>query len=236
MLMMTPTALARLRSETRAPVTLAPVSSAPPKKLARHRREAIIDKLAAMMRRAEPTPFALEGPARAAIRARICMGGWRWGAADAAADDCVQAALARVGARRPDWKQGQPEYTQDGYAPRTRERCARCAKPLPEGNYRYCGPVCAKAADVDRRARQDKDERYAKEKIYRLAYAEKQQPRECQLCGTWFRPKHISNKYCSPKCGYEARDNARNARAEAGRIARRNMRVVCEAVHDDANR
>ncbi|PWB82665.1 MAG: hypothetical protein C3F11_10750 [Methylocystaceae bacterium] len=234
MLMISPDALLRLRSETRAPVTLALIRPAPVKKLPRHRREAIVDALAAMMREAELTPFAIEGPGRAAIRARLCMFGWRWGQADAAADEAVQAALARVGAKRPDWKQGQPEWTQDGVTPQTRERCARCAKPLPiddDAHWRkFCGPVCAQAAKVDRNRRRDKDERYAKEKIYRLAWAEKQQPRACKLCGTIFKPKRNNDYYCSRDCGDQSRVKAFSA---SRRSRGREMQMVCEAVRTE---
>ncbi|WP_159727171.1 hypothetical protein [Methylosinus sp. Ce-a6] len=219
MLMKTPSALLRLRSETRVRVTLAPVRPAPAKKLPRHRREAIVDLVAALMRWAEPTAFAIEGPARAAIRARLCEAGWKWGRADAAADDAVQAALARVGAERPTWKQGQPEWTQEAVLPIEREHCVRCRKPIPEGSSKFCGSICRMAAKVDRNRRQDKDERYAKEKIYRAAWAEKQHPRACKICGTEFKPKHVREWCCSRACGADAR-----------RLARRGVRVVCEGL------
>lgn len=217
MLMVTPAALLRLRSETRSTVSLAPVKAAPARRLKATRREAIIDLLARMMRRAEPTPFAIEGPARAAIRARLCESGWKWGQADAAADEAVQAALSRVGAKRPDWKQGQPGWTEDGVIPIAREQCARCARPVPDDRLKFCGPVCAQAAKVDRNRQRDKEELYVKEKIYRAAWAEKQQPRSCKICGTEFKPKRLRDWCCSPACG-----------ADAKRLARRGVRMVCE--------
>jgi predicted nucleic acid-binding Zn ribbon protein len=198
MLMVTPASLLRLRSETRSPVTLAPVRSARTKKLSKARREAIVELVAHLMRRAVPTPFRLEAPARAAIRARLCMSGWSWGQADAAADEAVQAALARVGAKRPTWKEGQPEFTQEAVLPLLREFCVRCGKPLPEENYKYCGPVCAKAAIVDRDRRRRKEEACAEEQIYRASY---------------FKQKN----------------------AKTRRVSRRNMRMVCEAVHDESD-
>lgn len=159
-------ALAGLRAEPRATVTLARLECLEPRrKLTRQRREAIVDMLADLMREAEPTPFAVEGPARAAIRAALCMRDWRWGQADAAADDAIQTALGRIGAQRPTWQQGQPEWAQDGVIPRSRERCARCGKPFPENDAatwrKYCGPVCAQAAKVDRNRRRDREELYA---------------------------------------------------------------------------
>lgn len=208
MLAITPAALLRLRSETRSAVSVAPVKAAPVKKLSRTRREAIVDLLARLMRRAEPTPFAIEGPARAAIRARLCESGWKWGQADAAADEAVQAALSRVGAERPTWQQGQPEWTQEAVLPILRETCARCGKPLPEetqGPTKYCGPVCAAATRVYRRSREDKEEARVKRSIYEASWAEKQPPRECKMCGKSFRPKWRTSKYCSVACGEEAK-------------------------------
>lgn len=212
MLMVTPAALAQLRSETPAPVSLAPIRPAASRKLPRHRHEAIVDLLARMMREAEPTPFAIEAPARAAIRARLCMSGWRWGQADTAAADVVQAALNRVGAHRPTWKQGQPEHTQEAVLPILRECCARCGKPLPEESHgltRYCGAVCANAARVARREREDKETARVKREIYDAAWTERQTPRTCKMCGISFRPKHRKAMYCSPACGDDARRSSR---------------------------
>jgi hypothetical protein len=227
MLMVTPAALLRLRSETRAPVSLAPMRPAPTKKLPRHRREAIVDKLAAMMRRAEPTPFAIEGPARAGIRARLCSIGWRWGQADAVADEVVQAALARVGAKRPTWKEGQPEHTQEAVMPLLRERCARCGKSLPDdvhGGVKYCGPVCARSARLARYQQHDEEARYARDRAYRIAWSEKQEERECPGCGRAFRPMRNGIKYCSTKCVHDVR-----------RFEFRRLRMVCEEVQTDSN-
>lgn len=222
MRMLTREEMARIRTSPLAPVTLARAKAATVRKLKNHRAEAIRDRLAALMRAAEPTAFALEAPARHAIRVSLIFEGWKWQDADAVAAAIVGAALALAGAKRPTWQQGQPEYTQDGYAPRERERCARCAKPLPEGNYRYCGPVCARAAKVDQNRRRDKEERYAKELIYRAAWTEKQPARQCPSCGVSFRPKRANSKYCSRECAHPTRQHNR-----------RNVRMVCEAVRDE---
>ncbi len=190
------------------------------RKLAQHRRAAIRDALAAMMKEAEPTQFALEAPCRYGLRVALIFEGWGWGQADAEAALVVLAALAQAGARRPSWQQGQPEYTQDGHIPRTRERCQRCAAPLPEGNYRFCGPVCAKAYKIDRNRRADKEDRNAKDQAYRIAWSERQPPRVCPVCDKSFRPKRAGNQtYCSRACADDAR-----------RTAGRKVRMVCEAV------
>lgn len=199
---------------------------APPRKLARHRRIAIRDALAEMMKVAEPTAFALEAPCRYGLRVALICEGWSWAQADVEAALLVLSALAMAGARRPTWQQGQPEYCQDGHVPQTRERCIRCAKPLPEGNFKYCGAVCAQAAKIDQNRRRDKEERYAKEKIYRIAWSKRQPPKICPVCGKGFQPKKADRTYCSRACSNDARRTA----------TRRSLQMVCETVHDDANR
>jgi hypothetical protein len=183
------------------------------------RRTAIRDALAALMREVAPTPFVVEGPGRAGVRARLCTAGWRWGQADAEAAAIIESALKKVGAKRPTWQQGQSEYTQEGHAPILRERCKRCAKPLPEGALRYCGPVCAKAAKVDQHSRRDKEAVSLALKAYRAAWIERQPERECPVCRKGFRQKQAAQQYCSRACYHDAR-----------RLARRNMPVVCKGL------
>lgn len=212
----------------RTPVTLARVAA--PKlapRLQRHRRAGIRDVIAELMRGAEPTPFAIEGPARAGIRSRFCLAGWRWPAADAEAALLVQAALQLVGAKRPTWQEGQPEHTQQAVLPVQRERCARCGKSLPEdvcGYRKYCGPVCAAAAKVEMRKKQEQADEYAKQKAWVAAWSKKQTARECPGCGRAFQPKRQDAKYCSHKCFHDVR-----------RFERRNVPMVCETIRDDAD-
>lgn len=74
----------------------------------------------------------------------ILQGGWRWRDADAAARDVVRSALRRIGARRPSWQQGQPEFTQFAVL-YERTRCVRCGWKLPEGHRRFCSRRCSGA-------------------------------------------------------------------------------------------
>jgi hypothetical protein len=122
----------------------------PTSRLNKDRQSHIQGKIADLMRDAEPTPFAVEGPCRAGIRSSLCLQGWPWTMADVTATDIVLAALNAVGARRPSWLEGQPEYTQPGAIPIERERCVRCRKPLPDGHWKFCGPICANADSSDR--------------------------------------------------------------------------------------
>lgn len=211
-----------------SPATRARLSAVKPervRKLAQHRRVAVRDALAAMMRTAEPTQFALEAPCRYGLRVGLIMDGWSWGAADAEAESIVLAALAQAGARRPTWAQGQPEFCQPGVIPPPpRTTCARCGRPLDLLQRRFCSKVCKTAARNDRAMRDDREEMRAKEKAYRIAWSKRQPSRVCEVCGKSYQPKRASQKLCSDAC---RRDRARN-------LARRNMQMLCEAVHDGA--
>jgi hypothetical protein len=131
------------------------------RRLKKEKRSALVDKLAAILRWREPTAFAGEGPCRHGVRASLCLQGWPWPAADMVAGDVVTVALNRVGATRPTWQQGQPEYTQDGALPIERERCIRCRKPLPEGHYKFCSKICSDGYYADRSNAQASAERLA---------------------------------------------------------------------------
>ena len=213
MLMISPRTLAALRSETRAvPVTLPklrclePRQAPPPKarRLPRNRREALAELVGTIMREIEPTPFAAEGPCRAGIRARLCEDGWRWSEADAQADEIVQSALSRVGAKRPSWEEGQREHAQKEYADRGRETCKRCGRPLPDNRRIYCGPVCEKSARLDRDRQADLEADSVRKKLYLAAWSERQPERSCVVCGKAFRPRNPRSKTCSRACALEA--------------------------------
>ncbi len=191
----------------------------PVKKLPRHRRVAIRDAIAELMKVAEPTAFSLEAPSRHGLRVALIFEGWSWGQADAEAALIVLSALHMAGARRPSWQMGQPEYCQPGVLPPPpRETCARCAAPLPEGARRYCSKVCYQAAAIDRNRRADAEERNAKEKVYRIAWSKRQPARLCPSCNRSFQPKRAAQKYCCDTCRHDAR-----------RLARRTVPRLCEA-------
>jgi predicted nucleic acid-binding Zn ribbon protein len=212
--------LARTPSNLLRDVRLQPP---PVRKLSRHRRIAIRDVLAEIMRTVEPTPFAAEAPSRHGLRVALVLDGWRWPEADNEASLLVASALQFVGAKRPTHMQGQPEYTQDGHVPRTRERCAKCGKPLPEGNYKYCGPVCAIAAKYEQRAKRDPEEREISARAARAAYISRLPARECPACAKSFKPRRYAQTYCTARCADVARRAAR----------RREVPVVSEAVLDE---
>lgn len=159
MLQLTPAALKMLRRQKRAK------EEKKARKLARARRRALVEIVAAYMRteHAEgraPTKLTHESTMRHGIRSGLCLDGWGWAEADAVAIDVVQTALNQIGAVRPTWKQGQPEWTQDGHSPVERTRCIRCGWKLPEGHRMFCSPACAKSLH---------NEHYARDRRARLA-------------------------------------------------------------------
>lgn len=86
--------------------------------------------------------LGLEGILRASLRADLCLRGWQWIDADRAAIDIVASAHRLLGAERPDWYEGQREWTVEAGTLIERTRCARCHKKLPEGNFKYCSRLC----------------------------------------------------------------------------------------------
>lgn len=89
--------------------------------------------------------FGLEGPLRHDIRADLCRQGWRWKDADDIARELLEHAFRRVRANRPSWNEGQPEWTRHAGTLIGHTICIRCKKPLPEGKFKFCCNLCAKA-------------------------------------------------------------------------------------------
>jgi hypothetical protein len=93
-----------------------------------------------MMRKAEPTPFAVEGSCYYDLRAKLCLRGWPWTPADLQAAAVVDAALRRVRARRPSWAEGQLEFCNGGFL--RDDICWQCGDPLPHFAKRFCCEDC----------------------------------------------------------------------------------------------
>ncbi|MCO6385910.1 hypothetical protein [Aliihoeflea sp. 40Bstr573] len=116
------------------------------RKINRDKRRHLVDLVATVLKSGEASPFAFEATCRHAIRTRLCLNSWRWQEADLLAADIVEEALRRIGARRPTWAEGQPEYVQNGGgALIERTRCVRCHGPLEGDHRKFCSSICANA-------------------------------------------------------------------------------------------
>lgn len=92
-----------------------------------------------------PTLLNHEGTLIASLRSGLCLRGWSWPEADRNARAIVAEAFTRAGAKRPAWKEGQPEHTEGGIIRQTRTTCANCEKGLEPEQHMYCCKTCAMA-------------------------------------------------------------------------------------------
>ncbi|MGO4643232.1 hypothetical protein AB4Z43_32910 [Mesorhizobium sp. 2RAF45] len=123
-----------------------PLPKVRPRAINRDRRRHMVSIVATILNAGDPTPFAFEATCRYSIRSRLCLKGWGWHEADATAADIVGEAMRLIGARRPPWAEGQPEYVQLGAgALIERTRCVQCHGPLPDDHRKFCGQHCAQA-------------------------------------------------------------------------------------------
>lgn len=191
-----------------------------PRQLNKGKRRHLVETVATILKTGEPTHFAFEASCRHGIRSGLCLDGWTWAEADAAAADVVGAALRQIGAKRPTWQQGQPWWTEEGVMRHERTHCARCRKPIPEERNRggipakYCSMVCTRAARdaawYQRQGEEGKARRAAAEAA-RLAKKRAAMPEKpCAYCQGMFRPYPASGKkpesiFCSPRCRNKAR-------------------------------
>lgn len=174
-------------------------------KLAPHRRERIIDAAVALMRGAE-SPFNVEGPWLAGVRAALCLERWPWAEAHDEAHQITTEALARCGcAERPTWDEGQRVI--DGFNPYALTRCALCDGPLADDRRTgsvYCSDRCRTVSKQRRdRARMSmlaRVEAVARQMTHRASGAAALL--DCEHCGREFDAKHkwFRMRFCSVAC------------------------------------
>lgn len=108
----------------------------------KERRDLIADT-AEILASAELSKFEHEASCRHGIRTTLTLQGNGWQLSNEEAAAIVTAALDRIGAVRPQFLEGQPEYTlSPGH------QCQRCGAPLGDeaGHRRYCSPECYESA------------------------------------------------------------------------------------------
>lgn len=179
------------------PVSVAPVWKG-------EKRKTIIAKAMDVMRDWRLSPFEFEGETVAGIRSGLCEGGYDWRRSDAAARDVVECALRLLGAKRPTWEQGQPDYVE------RRDVCLWCKGPLDEGvsgtGYKYCSAECARVAlqKRDFQVRSTGDKTFAAAKL--MLERAKMKPIPCERCGKMFHPlPRRAQRFCSNFCSLHSR-------------------------------
>ncbi|MBB4064733.1 endogenous inhibitor of DNA gyrase (YacG/DUF329 family) [Gellertiella hungarica] len=149
--------------------------------------------------------FEHEGACRSGLRSALCSDGWGWSDADIIAAGITAAALKAIGAVRPTWQEGQPEYALDGIKVVERVFCKGCGVKIPEQDSErprdYCEPRCVQAHH-GRMAAIFGRQRTRMELIAAwVAKRENFSPSEstCERCGKMFPVKNSyrERKYCS---------------------------------------
>lgn len=169
----------------------------------------MVQRVFDIMRDWRCSPFEHEGATRHGLRAALCAEGYGWERSDHEADLIVQAGLSRMGAVRPTWDQGQPEYVL------AREDCRWCARPMPaeeaEGLRRgqFCSVECARAAITARELRTtngvDKVAMAAAAVIRRAVRPQL----TCEQCNKKFQQygyadRRQAPRFCSHRCAHIA--------------------------------
>src|SRR5687768_16158570 len=97
----------------------------------------MVAEVAAVLQKGEPTVFRFEAVCRHALRSTFCLSGRSWQFSDRIAADVVGGALEQIGAQRPPWAWGQPEYTEEDSAA-TRigfTHCLNCGQRLEDERF-----------------------------------------------------------------------------------------------------
>lgn len=205
-------------------------------RMEKQRRETMTAAVMRILDCGRSSKFEYEASCRHGLRSGFCLDGHAWAAADKLAGEIVAEALRRIGAVRPTWQQGQPEWTQFGFAPVKRYFCERCAKPIPEDRgsnnglaVRFCSDRCAHAASEARSQRSGARVSVA-EHLARCA-ARTQRTREeraryCAQCGKHFLTARKISVYCSPACQNAARRLSPRACAHCSAMFQPNYRAA----------
>jgi len=217
MLQITPATIAMLRSaqvnaDEKIRATRAAAMQPKMRTLGDRRFEEVVKKVVVILRSGRASKFEFEAACRHGLRRALCLQGWRWQDADSAAAVVVDTALRQIGAVRPSWQQGQPEWTQDGHAPVERTRCVRCGVKMPpagNGNDRkFCSYLCRNAHNLA--VAKISGERVSRAEYFARKATETKRRREesewdCEECGKAFVPRWrtaIHQRFCSPACKY----------------------------------
>lgn len=174
------------------PVTLKPIFGG-------QKREHLISRTMDLLKDWRLSPFEHEGAVRAGLRSGLCLQGFAWRLSDFEAASLVEAGLTRMGAERPTWEQGQPDYTDSP------DFCSWCRGPLDDEtrtrSQRFCSAECAALALEHRAWKSSQYPGMVLRSAFRLIAKEKAPPRTCDYCGKSFRSEREDARFCSSRCG-----------------------------------
>lgn len=169
------------------------------------KRRSMVAKAMDVLRDWRESPFEHEGAARAGIRSGLCMDGYDWQRADNEAAALIEEGLHLMGAKRPTWAAGQPEYTIG------RENCANCRGPLDDEAIASRDRFCCEECRTVMRTYRNQRYHYAMADRARWAYdvARKEgiPERDCGYCGKRFKPATMDAVACSASCAANMRPN-----------------------------
>jgi hypothetical protein len=154
-------------------------------------------------------PFALEGWCRHILRVRFIHDGEPWAVADRLAETVVRRALDIIGARRPSWYEGQPEFTRTRGSGRLYCQNPECGKPIErvstQNHLAYCSEACRLEAKTRRHYSEHRTDRVASAQARRDRRRAQAKPRVCARCGNTFQPLDVTGqprqRFCGRFCG-----------------------------------
>jgi hypothetical protein len=194
---------------------------APKAKLPDARRRALIEKVIGVLRTGDPTVFELEGACRAGLRSGFCLEGVSWALADIYSENIVAAALRRLGAKRPTWYEGQPDFNRLHASGRVFCANPKCQKPIErEGRAMYCCEPCRTQAKNARRYREYAKRNVAYAAAQRAAARKRGEERACEWCGSQFKALDVSGKPKQRFCGLSCRSRFASSCSATWRPAR----------------
>ncbi|MDP1583927.1 MAG: hypothetical protein Q8M18_10935 [Bradyrhizobium sp.] len=177
--------------------------------LSRKDNEILVPRAIEILEAGHSSRFQFEGAVRHGLRSTFCLEGMTWSKADARASAIVSEALRRIGATRPMWHEGQPEWCQDGYTATRYVLCQRCGKPLDadaRDGTKFCSRTCNSAAQSAFRWRLTQIEGEAGMRAVMAARTKSRQKSVgeyiCEGCGTRFERlwKPQGYRFCSHTC------------------------------------
>lgn len=160
-------------------------------------REKMVNSVLNVLADWRSSEFQHEAICRHMVRRSLCLAGHGWAAADNEAAGVVSQALSALGAARPSWIQGQPQFLVPT------ESCPLCGIDLGKNSSysgrRFCSIACRDAARVYR----PQLNRHVKKLVTKAArynfLKEVSEPKTCVQCGNAF--KTVSDaRHCSKAC------------------------------------